>query len=159
MLYKHESFFRNKGEIERYVDSLTYEEWKELLFTVLHYGMFTQRNLMRSLDRNRDNDYIFEQAFRLSQALHALPSDLLAIATAGDFVELEEVFGVDRTFIESTQDYLVETIHCMALLQIEAGHELAVLFNVDRMIGLTNFLEGLEEDEPISGTTPEKEVG
>src|SRR5690625_5278047 len=99
--------------------------------------MITQRNLMRVLERHRDNDYIFEQAFCLSQALHALPSDLLAIATAVDFVELEEIFGVGRTFIQSTQSYLVETIHCLALLQIEAGYELLVTFGVDRLIGLS----------------------
>lgn len=146
MLYKYEPFFKDQVEIERYVDSLSYEEWKELLFTALNDGMITQRNLMRALERHRDNDYIFEQAFRLSQALHALPSNLLSIATASDFVELEEVFGVGRTFIQSTQSYLIETIHCMALLQIEAGHELLIMFNVDRMIGLTNYLEEWEAE-------------
>lgn len=141
MLHKYESFFRDEAEIRRYIDSLDYEEWKELLFTVLHYGMLTQRNLMRFLDRNRDNDYIFEKTFRLSQALHALPSDLLAIATASDFVELEEVFGVSRTFIQSTQSYLVEAIKLLALLQIETGHELLVIFKLNRMTSLTNYLK------------------
>lgn len=150
MLYKYEPFFKDQAEIERYVDSLSYEEWKELLFTVLNDGMITQRNLIRTLEWHRDNDYIFEQAFRLSQALHGLPSNLLSIATASDFIELEEVFGVGRTFIQSTQSYLIETIHCMALLQIEAGHELSIMFNVDRMIGLTNYLEEWEAERLVN---------